>query len=62
MGRVKDEIIEKEEAAAQRWANLAIKKGWQCGICGEYIEPEDEMVYSLTGRCGLHAHMMDKDD
>lgn len=62
MGHVKDDLLQEEEEKAYAFSERARRNDWCCRICGNLIEEHDESIYYLTRMCGLHAHLMDKDD
>jgi hypothetical protein len=60
MGIAKDALLEKEEARAQKFDEIARKNNWRCSICDQIISEEDEPTYYFTRMCGLHAYQMEK--
>jgi hypothetical protein len=62
MSQLFDRMVEREQARAFVWHNLAVKNGWICWMCGQFIECDDEVTYYLNDTCGLCEHKMQKDD
>jgi DNA-directed RNA polymerase subunit RPC12/RpoP len=57
MGKVKDELLAKEEG----WYALCDSKGWKCPYCGSYPSP-GESISSAGYVCGHCQGRLDKDD
>lgn len=62
MGRVKDQLMDEEEARHMRWEDHASRNNMRCGVCGELIAEDDESNYHASGMCGECAYRSYKED
>ncbi len=58
MGRLKDEIMERDEA----WLSKARAMGWKCLVCGETPPYGERDTFFRTNRCGACARNAERDD